>query len=66
MCRDKNKFVELNELVSGNVTFRDLSKALIKEKGTILISLKNGEHQFLTNVYFVPIMKSKILSSGQL
>jgi hypothetical protein len=66
MCRDQNKFVELNELVSGNVTFRDLSKALIKEKCTILISLKNGKNQFLTNVYFVPIMKSKILSLGQL
>lgn len=52
--------------MSGNVTFRDLSKALIKGKCTILISLKNGEHQFLTNVYFVLIMKSKIFSLGQL
>jgi hypothetical protein len=65
MCRDKNKFVELDESVSGNVTFGDLFKVPIKWKGTILIRLKNEEHQFITNVYFVPSMKS-ILSLGQL
>jgi hypothetical protein len=54
--------------VSENVTFEDLSKVPIKGKGkgTILIRLKNGGHQFITNVYFVSIMKSNILSLGQL
>jgi hypothetical protein len=49
-----------------SITFGDLSKVPIKGKDTILIHLKNGEHQFITNIYFVPIMKSNILSLGQL
>jgi hypothetical protein len=57
---------QLDESVSGNVTFGDLSKVPMKGKCTIWIRLKNGKHQFITNVYFVPSMKSNILSLGQL
>jgi len=38
----------------------------MKGKGNILIRLKNGEHQFISNVYYVLNMKSNILSLGQL
>ena len=38
----------------------------MKGKGNVLIRLKNGEHQFISNVYYVPNMKSNILSLGQL
>ena len=30
------------------------------KEGNILIPLKNGEHQFISNVYYVPNMKSNI------
>jgi ABC-type polysaccharide/polyol phosphate transport system ATPase subunit len=47
MCRDKDKFMELDEAIRGNVTFVDHSKVAIKGKCTILIKLKDGSHQFI-------------------
>ena len=38
----KEKFLELEENVKGNVSFGDSSKVKIQGKGTILISLKDG------------------------
>ena len=65
-CGDKDKFIELDEVIRGNVIFADHSKVVIKEKDTILIKLKDGSHQFIGDVYYIPTMKSNILSLGQL
>ena len=66
MTGKKSLFVELDESVRGNVTFGDGLKIALKGKGNILIQLKNGDHQFISDVYDVPDMKSDILSLGQL
>ena len=47
MCGDKDKFMELDEAIRGNVTFADHSKIVIKGKDTILIKLKDESHQYI-------------------
>ena len=66
MCGKISIFVNLDESVSGNVSFGDNSKILIKGKDKILICFNNGRHEFISNVYYVPNMNNNILSLGQL
>jgi len=51
-------FVDLDESVSGNVSFGDNFKTPVKGKGKILICLKDGRHEFISNVYYIPNMKN--------
>ena len=59
-------FVDLDESISGNVSFGDNSKTLVNGKGKSLIRLKDGRHEFISNVYYISNMKNNILSLGQL
>nr|GEU97809.1 retrovirus-related Pol polyprotein from transposon TNT 1-94 [Tanacetum cinerariifolium] len=65
MTGKEDLFVEM-EQSKGNVTFGDESKAPVKEKVKILIQAKDGSHQYISDVYNVPNLKSNILSVGQL
>ena len=51
MCRKISMSMDLDESISGNVSFGDNSKIPIKGKGKILIHLKDGRHEFISNVY---------------
>jgi len=59
-------FIELDESVGGDIVFGDATKIPVKGKGKILINLKNGKHEFISNVYYVSNVKNNILSLGQL
>lgn len=55
-------FAKLNEMEKGNVAFTDNSLSTIKGIGKILIQLKNGQNQYITNVYYIPNIKNNILN----
>jgi hypothetical protein len=62
MCGNKDKSIDIDDLIKGNVTFTDHSKVFFEGKHTILIRLKNDSHQFIGDVYYISIVKSNILS----
>ncbi|KAL2251279.1 UNVERIFIED_CONTAM: Retrovirus-related Pol polyprotein from transposon TNT 1-94 [Sesamum indicum] len=66
ICGRKKLFVELDESTCGDITFGDYLKVQVKGKGTILNRSKDGSHQLISNVFYVPAMRSNILSLGQL
>ncbi|KNA02863.1 hypothetical protein SOVF_214620, partial [Spinacia oleracea] len=57
--------MEIDETISGKVRFGDDSRVDIKGKGSICFVLKSGEKKILENVYFIPDLRSNIISLGQ-
>lgn len=66
ICGSKDLLMELDESITGKVNFGDYSQIPLKWRGNILIRLKDGKHQMISNVFYVPNMKSNSLSLGQL
>jgi hypothetical protein len=59
-------FSELDTGVHGTVRFGDGSVVDIHDRGTVLLSCKNSEHQRLGGVYYIPKLTNNIVSLGQL
>ena len=66
MCGKKKLFVEIDESYNDNIVFGDLSKRPVKGKWKILITSTDGGQQLISDVYYIPRLKSNILSLGQL
>ena len=65
MSGNRMFFFELDETITGNVRFGDDSRIDIKGKGSIRFIIKNGEKKVLKNVYYIPSLRSNIVSLGQ-
>ncbi|PWA84739.1 zinc finger, CCHC-type [Artemisia annua] len=61
----KEHFKELDEKVSGKVRFGDGSYIEIKGKGSILIECDDEKQRIISHVYYIPSLKSNLLSLGQ-
>nr|GEV53565.1 zinc finger, CCHC-type [Tanacetum cinerariifolium] len=61
----REHFKELDEKVSGKVRFGDGSYIEIKGKGSILIECDDEKQIIISHVYYIPSLKSNLLSLGQ-
>jgi hypothetical protein len=59
-------FTDIDTSIVGTVHFGDASVVDIKGQGTVVFVTKQGHHRALTNVYYIPRLKSSIVSIGQL
>lgn len=66
MTGNKDAFTSLDENVKGNVKFGDGSTIDIRGKGAVMFQCQNKEHRLLTEVYYIPRLRSNIISLGQL
>nr|GEU40972.1 ribonuclease H-like domain, reverse transcriptase, RNA-dependent DNA polymerase [Tanacetum cinerariifolium] len=61
----REHFKELDEEVSGKVRFEDGLYIEIKGKGSILIECDDENQRIISHVYYIPDLKSNLLSHGQ-
>jgi len=65
MTGNRSFFYEIDETITGKVRFGDDSRIDIRGKGDILFITQNEEKKVLADVYFIPDLKSNIISLGQ-
>lgn len=65
MSGDRMFFVSLDERVTGKVRFGDDSRINIKGKGSVRFIFDGGEKKILKDVYYIPGLRSNIVSLEQ-
>ena len=63
---DRAKFRDIDSTISGKVTFGDGSTVDIQGRGSILFQGVSGDQWVLYDVYYIPKLKSNLVSLGQL
>jgi hypothetical protein len=66
MTGSRDAFTDLDTKITGSVRFGDNSIVDICGRGTVVIAVRGDEHRALTDVYFIPRLKTNIVSLGQL
>jgi hypothetical protein len=66
MTGTRSALQSLNDKVKGTVSFGDGSHVEIQGIGSMVMQGQNQQHKVLTDVYFIPKLKSNIISLGQL
>ncbi|KAK1434246.1 hypothetical protein QVD17_11166 [Tagetes erecta] len=66
MTGNQDWFTHLDQTTVGKVRFGDDSRVEIKGRGTVVLQGKSGQQRILNDVYFIPSLKSNIISLGQL
>jgi hypothetical protein len=59
-------FTTLDETMHDTVRFGDGSVVSIKGRGTVVFQCLTSDHRILGDVYFIPSLRSNIISLGQL
>jgi hypothetical protein len=66
MTGDRAVFATLDETITGNVRFGDGSVVQIRGRGTIAFCIDGGPQRAFSDVYYIPRLKSSVVSLGQL
>ena len=66
MIGDVQKFKELDHAILGKVRFGDDSTVEIQGRGTVVFQGKHGDHWVLSDVYYIPKLRSNLVSLGRL
>lgn len=65
MTGNRDYFKIIDESITGNVRFGDDSRIDIRGRGSILFMSKSGDKRVIADVYYLPELKSNIISLGQ-